>query len=73
VFHEENPYEKFLGKEIGKTIGKLHTEHGVKLHSKNGVKEIKGEKGKAKSVVLNDGTELQAELVILGTGVKPAT
>lgn len=37
------------------------------------VKEIKQQDGKATSVVLDDGSEVKADLVILGTGCKPAT
>jgi len=36
---------------------------------KNGIKEIKGMNGKVSSVILNDGSEIKTELVILGTGV----
>jgi 3-phenylpropionate/trans-cinnamate dioxygenase ferredoxin reductase subunit len=37
------------------------------------VKEIKGDKDGAKSVVLNDGTEIQADLVLIGVGIEPKT
>ena len=39
-------------------LHKDHETNGVKLHMKNGLKEIKGENGKVKSVILEDGTEL---------------
>jgi NADPH-dependent 2,4-dienoyl-CoA reductase/sulfur reductase-like enzyme len=37
---EEFPLELALGKEVAKMIAKEHTEAGVKLYMKNGVKEI---------------------------------
>ena len=40
---------------------------------KNGLKEIKGTNGKVSSVILNDNTEVPADMVILGTGITPAT
>jgi len=47
-----------LGKDIGAAVGKLHSQNGVKLHMKNGIKEIKGTNGKVTAVVLNDGSEI---------------
>jgi len=37
------------------------------------VTELKGSNGKVTHVVLNDGTELKADLVIVGAGVVPST
>lgn len=40
----------------------------------NTIKEIKSKDGKAvSSVILKDGTELKADLVLIGVGVKPNT
>jgi NADPH-dependent 2,4-dienoyl-CoA reductase/sulfur reductase-like enzyme len=36
------------------------------------IKEFKGDKS-VKSVVLNDGTEIDADMVIIGIGIDPAT
>lgn len=35
--------------------------------------EIKGSGNQAKSVVLDDGTELSSDLILVGAGVLPAT
>lgn len=40
---------------------------------KRTVKEFKGKDGKVKSVVLEDGTELQADVVVIGFGITPAS
>jgi NADPH-dependent 2,4-dienoyl-CoA reductase/sulfur reductase-like enzyme len=45
----------------------------VVLHMKSGIKQIKGEDGKASAVILEDGTEIKADLVIIGAGVTPNT
>jgi apoptosis-inducing factor 3 len=53
---EEYPLELALGKKVGSMIAKEHTDAGVKLYMKNGVKEIvKDENDKVSEVVLNDG------------------
>lgn len=36
------------------------------------LKEIKGDKT-VKSIVLGDGTEIEADMVIVGAGINPAT
>ena len=43
------------------------------MHGNNGVKEILGENGKVTGVLLADSTVIPADLVLLGTGVLPAT
>lgn len=71
---EEYPLEIALGKEVGKMYQAQHIEHGVKLHMGKGIKEItQDSNGNATGVVLSDGTVIDAELIIVGTGVKPAT
>ena len=62
-----------LGKEIGGYMKSEHEKAGVVLHLNNGLKEIKGENGKVKSIVLNDSTEIPVDLVLLGTGIAPST
>ena len=50
-----------------------HEKNGVKLHMNRSISEIKGDGKLARSVVLDDGTEIEADLVLIGTGVRPAT
>ena len=45
--------------------------HEIDLHLGDGIKEIRKVDGLADSVVLNSGTVLGTELVILGVGVRP--
>lgn len=65
--------EKQFGAEVGKFFASEHVKAGVKLHSKKKATEIKGAGTSASTVVLNDGTEIEADLVIVGAGVLPAT
>ena len=50
-----------------------HEKNGVKIHSNRKVVEIKGDGNIANSVVLDDGTEIGADLILVGAGVLPAT
>jgi NADPH-dependent 2,4-dienoyl-CoA reductase/sulfur reductase-like enzyme/rhodanese-related sulfurtransferase len=45
--------------------------HGVDMHLGDGIKEIRTVDGLADSVVLNSGTVLGTDLVIMGVGVRP--
>jgi NADPH-dependent 2,4-dienoyl-CoA reductase/sulfur reductase-like enzyme len=64
---EARPLEKVLGPAFGDFIRAFHEEHGVTFHLGRTTKEIR-----AGSVVLDDGSELPAELVAMGVGVKPS-
>lgn len=67
------PFEHVLGKDVGKALKTLAEDNGVKFNLSQKLKKIVGEAGKVTGVELEDGTVLDADLVILGTGVTPAT
>ncbi|RYP16324.1 hypothetical protein DL767_010198 [Monosporascus sp. MG133] len=76
VGQERVPLERVLGEEVGGGIQKLMEGKGVKFHMSAGVDkaEPKGsDQSVVGSVVLKDGTKLEADLVILGVGVAPST
>jgi NAD(P)H-nitrite reductase large subunit len=50
-----------------------HEKNGVKMFMSKKLKEIAGEGEQAKKIILDDGTEIEADLVLVGTGVLPAT
>lgn len=64
---------KVFGQEIGQLLVSEHEKAGVKVHQNKKAVEIKGSNNTASTVVLNDGTEIEADLVIVGAGVLPAT
>jgi NADPH-dependent 2,4-dienoyl-CoA reductase/sulfur reductase-like enzyme len=66
VAPETLPLERVLGPQLGAFIKSLHEEKGVVFHL--GRKPARIEKT---SVVLDDGTALDADLVVLGVGVRP--
>ena len=51
-----------------------HEKNGVMIHNNVLLKEIIADgNGAVESVLLSDGREIKADLVICGTGVRPAT
>lgn len=69
---ETVPFERVFGKEIGKLFQKLHEERGVKFKLNAGVKQFEGEKS-LEAVLLSNGKHIEADLAVVGIGVKPAT
>jgi len=67
VAPDARPLERILGPELGDFIRALHEEHGVTFHLGQTAKSID-----ARSVVLENGDVLAAELVVAGIGVRPA-
>ena len=57
-----------LDPEMATLVAKEMVKHGVALHLGVSAKEVSAEK-----VILSDGTELDAELVIMAIGVRPDT
>lgn len=72
VAPDEVPFKRIFGKEIGNLFKQEHEKNGTSFKLKSEVKEFKGE-GKVKSVLLKSGEEIEADFVIIGIGVKPAT
>jgi NADPH-dependent 2,4-dienoyl-CoA reductase/sulfur reductase-like enzyme/nitrite reductase/ring-hydroxylating ferredoxin subunit len=68
VAPEALPLERVLGRDLGTFIKSLHEEKGVRFHL--GHKPARIEEG---AVVLDDGTRLDADLVVIGVGVRPRT
>ncbi|HEU5110588.1 MAG TPA: FAD-dependent oxidoreductase [Micromonosporaceae bacterium] len=70
---EQLPLHRVLGREVAVSFRDLHREHGVTFRFGVGVREIGSAGGRVSSVVLDDGTELPADVVLIGVGVRPAT
>jgi len=66
------PLAAVLGEQIGELVARLHRANGVDVRSGVGVAEVRGD-GRVETVVLADGAELPADLVVLGVGSRPAT
>jgi len=64
------PLVRAAGPEMGHAIASVHARNGTRLLCGNGVRAIEGD-GRVERVVLEDGTVLPADLVIVGIGVAP--
>jgi NADPH-dependent 2,4-dienoyl-CoA reductase/sulfur reductase-like enzyme/nitrite reductase/ring-hydroxylating ferredoxin subunit len=60
------PLERVLGAGLGSFIRSLHESHGVVFHLER--KPARIEQG---AVVLDDGTRIETDLVVIGVGVRP--
>jgi len=61
------PLAKVMGEDLGAFIRKVHEEHGVRFHLGTRPKSID-----ARSVTLENGEQVPADLVVIGVGVRPA-
>jgi NADPH-dependent 2,4-dienoyl-CoA reductase/sulfur reductase-like enzyme/nitrite reductase/ring-hydroxylating ferredoxin subunit len=62
------PFFKILGKEIGSALQVMHESKGIQFKLGKGVSQIKDN-----SVILDDGTSLDAEVILVGAGISPNT
>ena len=66
VAPEARPMERVLGPQMGDFVRALHEEHGVNFHLQDTVTGIAG-----KRATLKSGGMLEADLVVVGVGVRP--
>ena len=70
VEHSELPLLRVLGPGIARVFADMHRDHGVAFRFGAAVQAFRG-KGRVSAVVLGDGTELPADAVVVGIGVRP--
>ena len=63
---EKTPMARVLGEEMGEFVRKLHEEHGVLFHLEDVATAIDETR-----VTLRSGLTLEADLVVVGVGVRP--
>ena len=66
VAPQQRPMERVLGPDMGDFVRSLHEEHGVIFHLGDTVVAIDG-----KRATLKSGGVLEADLVVVGVGVRP--
>jgi NADPH-dependent 2,4-dienoyl-CoA reductase/sulfur reductase-like enzyme len=65
---EDLPLASVIGETLGRFVQALHEEHGVIFRLGRTVSEIRSDQ-----VVLDDGTAVPADIVVIGAGVIPRT
>ena len=68
----EVPFERVLGNEMGTVTANVHRDNGVEVITGTPVESFKGH-DRVEKVVLANGTEIDADVVIVGIGVRPNT
>lgn len=66
VAPDSRPMERILGPQLAAFVQQLHEEHGVVFHLQNKPASID-----TQSVTLQDGQRIEADLVVVGVGVRP--
>ncbi len=69
---QPTPLASVLGEQIGALVARLHEAEGVQVRCGVGVASVSGT-DTVETVVLSDGTELQADMVVVGIGSHPVT
>jgi NADPH-dependent 2,4-dienoyl-CoA reductase/sulfur reductase-like enzyme len=69
---QPTPLASVLGEQIGELVARIHRAEGVDVRCGIGVTEVKGT-DHVEKVVLADGTELDADIVVVGVGSRPST
>ncbi|GGK49870.1 NAD(P)/FAD-dependent oxidoreductase [Nocardia camponoti] len=70
---QPTPLASVLGAEVGELVARLHRAEGVDLRTGVGVESLVVEDDRVRGAVLTDGTEIAADLVVLGVGSVPVT
>jgi NADPH-dependent 2,4-dienoyl-CoA reductase/sulfur reductase-like enzyme len=60
-----------IGPEVGRVFTDLHRAHGVTFRFGESAREFRGVGGRLRAVVTADGTELPADIAVIGIGVVP--
>jgi NADPH-dependent 2,4-dienoyl-CoA reductase/sulfur reductase-like enzyme len=67
VAPESVPMARVLGAEVGRFVQALHESHGVVFHLGATLERVEGS-----VAALSDGTRIDADLIVMGVGVRPA-
>ncbi len=72
VAPESMPFDWTLGEQIGRKYRDVHERKGNEFRLERKVERFEGD-GKLEAVVLDDSERIEAELAVVGVGVRPAT
>jgi NADPH-dependent 2,4-dienoyl-CoA reductase/sulfur reductase-like enzyme len=68
------PVARVLGEQVGRLLAARWQRHGVDVRLRTGVGHIRTDaSGRVNSLLLTDGAELRADVVLIGIGVEPVS
>ncbi|HEX3289597.1 MAG TPA: FAD-dependent oxidoreductase [Mycobacterium sp.] len=65
------PLLHVIGPEAAPIFADLHRDHGVDLRCQVAVSELSGRNDAVNGVILNDGSRIEADMVLVGVGITP--
>lgn len=68
---DDLPMRRVLGDDIAAVLARVHRERGVRVLTRTGVDRFEGDR-RVRRVVTTDGQEIEADVVVVGVGVRPA-
>ncbi|HXR42763.1 MAG TPA: FAD-dependent oxidoreductase, partial [Acidothermaceae bacterium] len=68
---QPTPLYAVLGQELGEFYAQVHRDQGVDVRLGIGVTEFKGDGASVRAVVASDGSEIPADVVVVGVGIRP--
>ncbi len=70
---QSTPLASVLGEQIGGLVARMHEQEGVDLRCGIGLASLSGDGSKVTGAVLSDGSEVAADVVVIGVGSVPVT
>jgi 3-phenylpropionate/trans-cinnamate dioxygenase ferredoxin reductase subunit len=67
----ETTLYRILGPEVGRVLEGIHRDHAVRMHFSDSVERFEGD-GRLERVVTDSGTEIDADVAVVGVGTEPA-
>jgi 3-phenylpropionate/trans-cinnamate dioxygenase ferredoxin reductase subunit len=67
------PLARALGEQMGEVYGAIHRDHGVVLHTGEGVETVEESDGGGVVVRTTKGRVVEGDLVVVGVGIEPRT
>ncbi|WP_433758765.1 NAD(P)/FAD-dependent oxidoreductase [Nocardia sp. CA-135398] len=70
---QPTPLASVLGAEIGALVARMHRAEGVDLRCETGLDTLLSDDDRVRGARLSDGSEVAADLVVIGVGSRPVT
>ncbi|PXX68378.1 NAD/ferredoxin-dependent reductase-like protein [Nocardia tenerifensis] len=70
---QPTPLAAVLGEQVGALVARLHRGEGVDVRCGTGLDTLLAEGDRVRGALLSDGTEVAADLVVIGVGSHPVT